>query len=78
MTDIVERLRERHQTINHEAADTIIALRTEVEALRGALRLFVYDTTHLSAMNDDGSHWACISACTLDEARAALKGGDHG
>jgi hypothetical protein len=32
----------------------------------------VYETTHLSPMEPDGSHWCKISAETLANARAAL------
>ena len=37
MTDIVERLRERHQLINHEAADTIEHLRARIAEMEGHL-----------------------------------------
>lgn len=48
-----------------EAAD-------EIERLRAALSEMVYETTHLSAMQDDGSHWCRITKETLVQARAAL------
>ena len=40
--------------------------------LREALEDFIYQTTHLSAREDDGSHWCKIPADTLAKARAAL------
>ena len=44
----------------------------EVERLREALRLMIYETTHLSPEEDDGSHWCRISKDALAHARAAL------
>lgn len=44
----------------------------EIERLRAALRSIVYETTHLSPAEDDGSHWCRISRETLAAARAAL------
>ena len=41
-------------------------------ALSCALAEMIYETTHLSPMEDDGSHWAKISADALAKARAAL------
>lgn len=43
------------------------------KALRRALAQFVYETTHLSPMEDDGSHWCKISAECLEQARKALE-----
>lgn len=40
--------------------------------LEAALREMVYETTHLSPCEDDGSHKCKISAATLAKARAAL------
>ena len=37
-----------------------------------ALARMIYETTHLSPEQDDGSHWCKISAEALNEARAAL------
>ena len=45
-----------------------------------ALRLYIYETTHLSAEEDDGSHWCKISKDCLTRARATLaelKGESH-
>jgi hypothetical protein len=42
------------------------------EALEAALREIVYETTHLSVLEDDGSHNCRISKGALDQARAAL------
>jgi uncharacterized membrane protein len=50
-------------------ADT---LRAEVARLRVALRTMVYETTHLSPEEDDGSHWCSITADALQAARSAL------
>lgn len=52
--------------------------KAENEGLREALRCMVYETTHLSPEEDDGSHWAKISKETLSEARAALGGDPSG
>lgn len=40
--------------------------------MKEALEKFVYETTHLSSIEDDGSHWAKISAECLDQGRKAL------
>lgn len=39
--------------------------------MREALRKMIYETTCLSPMEEDGSHWCRISKATLEEARAA-------
>lgn len=44
------------------------ALRTCVEALAA----LIYETTHLSPRDDDGSHWCRITADALEAARDAL------
>ena len=44
-----------------------------VRALIDALREFIYETTHLSPIEDDGSHWCKISADCLEKGRAALR-----
>ena len=61
-------------TINQLAyADEVVdTLRAEVARLRSALQSMVYETTHLSPLQDDGSHWCKISHVALAEARAAL------
>jgi hypothetical protein len=43
-----------------------------VLALVEALRRMVYETTSLSPLEDDGSHWCKISKDALAQARAAL------
>jgi len=43
-----------------------------VKALVEALRCMVYETTCLSPLEDDGSHWCKISKYALAQARAAL------
>lgn len=52
--------------------EAVTALLREAQ-LKAALREMVYEATHLSPQEDDGSHWAKISKRTLDKARAALK-----
>ena len=37
-----------------------------------ALEFYTYETTHLSAEEDDGSHWCKISKGCLDHARTTL------
>jgi predicted nucleic acid-binding Zn-ribbon protein len=49
------------------------ALTAERDAARGALKVMVYETTHLSSENDDGSHNCRISRDALTNARAELK-----
>ena len=46
--------------------------RAENARLRDALERLIYETTHLSPENNDGSHWCKISKETLERARAAL------
>jgi hypothetical protein len=55
-----------------EMLDHIVALQAENARLRSALQRMVYETTHLSSLQDDGSHWCKISHGALAEARAAL------
>jgi len=43
--------------------------------LREALAEFIYETTHLSPVEDDGSHWCRISAECLENGRTALREG---
>jgi len=43
-----------------------------VKALVDALREFIYETTHLSPLEDDGSHWCKISDDCLETARAFI------
>lgn len=52
----------------------IAALQKRVAKLEGALREMVYEATHLSPQNIDGSHWCKISKDALEKARAALEG----
>ena len=42
------------------------------DAMVEALRQFIYETTHLSREEDDGSHRCIISKQTLEKGRAAL------
>lgn len=44
-------------------------LSAEREELREVLQAFIYETTHLSAQEDDGSHRCKISVDTLRRAR---------
>jgi len=48
------------------------SLRSEVARLRCALQRMIYETTHLSPQQDDGSHWCKISHGALAEAREVL------
>jgi hypothetical protein len=48
------------------------ALREENARLREALSGLIYEVTHLSPQEDDGSHWCRITGQTLKKARAAL------
>jgi hypothetical protein len=51
----------------------IAELQKRVAKLKGALREMIYETTHLSPQEDDGSHWCKISKRALEKARAALE-----
>jgi hypothetical protein len=42
-----------------------------IARIKEALRVMIYETTHLSAIKHDGSHWCKISAEALRQARAA-------
>lgn len=44
-----------------------------IEKLTAALGEMVYEATHLSPMEPDGSHWCRISAVSLERARDALR-----
>jgi hypothetical protein len=44
----------------------------EIEHLRAALRELIYEITHLSPQEDDGSHRCTITGETLRKARMAL------
>jgi hypothetical protein len=44
------------------------------KVLREALQELIYYITHLSPLEDDGSHKCWISAASLQKARAALGG----
>lgn len=46
------------------------SLTAQLEEARKALRTFIYETTHLSACENDGSHWCKISKETLEKGRA--------
>lgn len=58
--------------INGDEGDELVALREENARLRAALKEAVYEATHLSPQETDGSHWAKMSAAWLTRARAAL------
>lgn len=49
-----------------------VPAKRDVDDLRNALQRMIYETTHLSPEEDDGSHWCKISAEALAQARAAL------
>lgn len=49
-------------------------LAQQVVELTAALETMVYEATHLSPEQDDGSHWAKISKAALTKARSALAG----
>jgi len=66
-------------TALNEAVNKLDNLRTkyrdlekENARLREALRELIYETTHLSPQEDDGSHRCTITGETLRKARAAL------
>lgn len=53
-------------------AELIVHAVNAHDDLVAALRAMVYEATHLSPPEDDGSHWCRITKQTLDAARAAL------
>lgn len=55
----------------HRAVD-LEAICRRLEEMAGALQEMVYETTHLSPRNDDGSHVCRITAEALARARRAL------
>jgi hypothetical protein len=61
----------RDETIRLQDAE-IARLKAEVERKREIIKEAVYEVTHLSPEELDGSHWARISAEWLQKARAAL------
>jgi hypothetical protein len=56
-----------------ELTTRLLDAEARVKVLEDALREMVYETTHLSPQEDDGSHWAKISAAALGRARTALQ-----
>ena len=54
-------------------ADLCTPTDERVKSLEAALQTFIYETTHLSPLEDDGSHWCKISAECLEKGRAALR-----
>ena len=65
----VARCLQHHDRESPHGRSELLAL----DELFECLREMVYETTHLSPRNDDGSHTCKISAKTLDRARAALR-----
>ena len=51
-------------------------LTKRVAELEAALKQMVYETTSLSALEDDGSHWCRITREALAAARKALETND--
>jgi hypothetical protein len=49
-----------------------------VSRLEEALKALIYETTHLSPCEVDGSHRCTISGAALDRARSALNQSDGG
>ena len=77
--DLLERLRSdgENECQSEREARCVLgglldAAAQEIEQLREALSQMVYETTHLSPMENDGSHWCKISKEALIQARAAL------
>lgn len=59
------------EAICDAAADFIESQQTVISNLLGALTEMIYETTHLSPRNEDGSHDCRICASTLSRARLA-------
>jgi len=64
----------RPRSTEYIRADVVASLTAERDRLREALARLVYEATHLSPMQDDGSHVCAISSVALKNARAALSG----
>lgn len=56
-----------------EMQNIILGLEDEIGQLRKALGLMIYETTHLSAAESNGSHWCKISGEALALARKAIE-----
>ena len=72
--DEIEKLRAENEhlaTSNHAYLSGYQEAIAEIEKLREALRELIYETTHLSPQEDDGSHRCTITGETLRKARAA-------
>ena len=67
ITELRERYKNLRAALSQHEAD-----KREIERKDAALRGMVYETTSLSAQEDDGSHWCKISAAALTKARQAL------
>lgn len=61
-----------------EIAEQKSDLKAKALLLRGALAEMVYETTHLSPEEDDGSHWCRISRNCLTKARSTLSSTGEG
>ncbi len=57
-------------------AASLAARDAEIARLREALGAMIYETTSLSPMEDDGSHWCRITKEALELVRAAYHGAD--
>lgn len=57
----------------HKRGNQVVLLKNENKKLRQALAEYVYETTHLSPEEEDGSHWCRINSSTLQSARKLLK-----
>lgn len=63
---------------HHGRAADWLAAKARIEALEAALRTMIYETTHLSPCEPDGSHWCKISADALAASRQLFpKGPPH-
>ena len=70
MDNLIKKLRDIDHNWHEAACSEAI---NEIKQLREALGQMIYETTHLSPVENDGSHWCKISKETLAIAREALK-----
>jgi hypothetical protein len=70
ITQLREYLASRDAALENVAKERGAA-RAECKRLRAALEIMIYETTHLSREEDDGSHWCKISKAALEQARDA-------
>ena len=75
MSDFLDERANQDTSVCVYSTAEISCLRASAAELKAALREMIYETTHLSPQEEDGSHWCKISKHTLAKARAAVREG---